>query len=90
LKIVDWWRLQIWLNNVPHTGLVSYKKDQNWVKQEEDKFIFPGGGTQFKIGALHYIEFIQEVWDPFSSTLPLSLLLVAVLISLSSSFFKLS
>jgi hypothetical protein len=65
LKIVDWWRLQIWLKNVPHTGLVSYKKDQNWVKQEEYKFIFPGGGTQFKIGALHYIEFIQEVWDLF-------------------------
>jgi SAM-dependent methyltransferase len=61
LKIVVWWRLQIWLKNVPHTGLVSNKKDQNWVKQEEDKFIFPGGGTQFKTGALHYIEFIQEM-----------------------------
>lgn len=22
---------------------------------------FPGGGTQFKHGALHYIDFIQEV-----------------------------
>lgn len=22
---------------------------------------FPGGGTQFKFGALHYIEFIQNV-----------------------------
>jgi len=69
---------------------VSYKKDQNWVKQEEDKFIFPGGGTQFKSGALHYIEFIQEVWISSSSSLPLSLFLVAVLISLSSSFFELS
>jgi hypothetical protein len=23
--------------------------------------VFPGGGTQFKYGALHYIDFIQEV-----------------------------
>ena len=55
--------VQIWYNNVPHPGLVSYKKDQNWVKKSGDKLIFPGGGTQFKHGALHYIDFIEQVKD---------------------------
>ncbi|MCO5581092.1 hypothetical protein L7F22_034968 [Adiantum nelumboides] len=41
-------RYEVWFNNVPHLGLVSYKKDQNWVKKSSDKLIFPGGGTQFK------------------------------------------
>ncbi|CAM6019141.1 unnamed protein product [Sphagnum balticum] len=58
------WKLsrdQIWLHNVPHMGLVSYKQDQNWVRQAGDKLLFPGGGTQFKSGAGHYIDFIQEL-----------------------------
>ncbi|CAK9213095.1 unnamed protein product [Sphagnum troendelagicum] len=54
-------RDQIWMHNVPHMGLVSYKKDQNWVRQAGDKLLFPGGGTQFKTGAGHYIDFIQEL-----------------------------
>ena len=51
------------MSNVPHTQLVSYKADQNWVKVSANKemLIFPGGGTQFKNGATHYINFIQEV-----------------------------
>ena len=53
--------VQIWYSNVPHPGLVSYKKDQNWVKRSGEKLLFPGGGTQFKHGAHHYIEFIQQV-----------------------------
>lgn len=53
--------LQIWYNNVPHTKLVEYKGHQNWVKVSGEHLIFPGGGTQFKHGALHYIDFIQEV-----------------------------
>ena len=53
--------LQIWYNNVPHTKLVEYKGHQNWVKVSGEYLIFPGGGTQFKHGALHYIDFIQKV-----------------------------
>ena len=55
---------QIWYSNVPHPGLVSYKKDQNWVKKAGDKLIFPGGGTQFKHGAMHYIDhlFVTCIW----------------------------
>lgn len=53
-------RDQIWYNNVPHTQLVEFKGHQNWVNISGEHLIFPGGGTQFKRGALHYIDFIQE------------------------------
>lgn len=54
--------LKVWFSNVPHTQLVSYKADQNWVKVSKDgkKLIFPGGGTQFKHGATHYIDFLEQ------------------------------
>jgi hypothetical protein len=54
--------LQIWLKNVPHTKLVEYKKSQNWVRISGKLLVFPGGGTQFKDGALSYINFIEEVY----------------------------
>ncbi|CAL1379800.1 unnamed protein product [Linum trigynum] len=53
-------REKIWYSNVPHTKLVEYKGHQNWVKVDGQYIIFPGGGTQFKHGALHYIDFINE------------------------------
>ncbi|KAL6906177.1 hypothetical protein ACP4OV_003778 [Aristida adscensionis] len=53
-------RDKIWYHNVPHTMLASYKGHQNWVKVSGEHLTFPGGGTQFKNGALHYIELIQE------------------------------
>ncbi|CAM0901430.1 unnamed protein product [Alopecurus aequalis] len=53
-------RDQIWYNNVPHTQLVEFKGHQNWLNISGEHLIFPGGGTQFKYGALHYIDFIQE------------------------------
>ena len=53
--------MQIWYTNVPHTKLAEYKGHQNWVKVTGEYLTFPGGGTQFKHGALHYIDFIQEV-----------------------------
>ncbi|KAL5982724.1 hypothetical protein ACLOJK_016800 [Asimina triloba] len=53
-------RDKIWFFNVPHTKLAVVKGHQNWVKVTGDLLTFPGGGTQFKNGALHYIDFIQE------------------------------
>ncbi|KAK4774000.1 hypothetical protein SAY87_029019 [Trapa incisa] len=53
-------RGKIWYNNVPHTKLAEVKGHQNWVKVTGEYLTFPGGGTQFKNGALHYIDFIQE------------------------------
>ncbi|KAJ1274860.1 hypothetical protein BS78_05G092400 [Paspalum vaginatum] len=53
-------RDKIWYGNVPHTKLAAYKGHQNWVKVSGEHLTFPGGGTQFKHGALHYIELIQN------------------------------
>lgn len=53
-------RDKIWYSNVPHTRLAEYKGHQNWVKVTGEYLTFPGGGTQFKHGALHYIEFIEQ------------------------------
>ncbi|XP_057550366.1 probable methyltransferase PMT26 [Amaranthus tricolor] len=54
-------REKIWYANVPHTKLVQIKGHQNWVKVSGEYLTFPGGGTQFKNGALHYIDFIEQV-----------------------------
>ncbi|CAF1700870.1 hypothetical protein HID58_052250 [Brassica napus] len=53
-------RDMVWYNNVPHPKLVEYKKEQNWVKKEGEFLVFPGGGTQFKYGVTHYVEFIEK------------------------------
>ncbi|KAI4327662.1 hypothetical protein L6164_020097 [Bauhinia variegata] len=53
-------RDKIWYHNVPHTKLVEVKGHQNWVKVSGEFLTFPGGGTQFIHGALHYIDFIQQ------------------------------
>ncbi|XP_068651803.1 probable methyltransferase PMT26 [Aristolochia californica] len=53
-------RIKIWYHNVPHTMLAVVKGHQNWVKVTGEYLTFPGGGTQFKHGALHYVDFVQE------------------------------
>ncbi|KAM7523498.1 hypothetical protein LguiA_013400 [Lonicera macranthoides] len=55
-------REKIWYHNVPHTKLAEIKGHQNWVKVSGEYLTFPGGGTQFKNGALHYIDFIQQIF----------------------------
>lgn len=55
--------LQIWYDNAPHSKLVDYKKNQNWVQKSGDYFVFPGGGTQFKDGVGNYIKLIEKVMD---------------------------
>ncbi|GAB4855692.1 hypothetical protein Ancab_024334 [Ancistrocladus abbreviatus] len=54
-------REKVWYNNVPHPKLAEVKGHQNWVKVSGEYLTFPGGGTQFKHGALHYIEFIETI-----------------------------
>nr|CAB3471417.1 unnamed protein product [Digitaria exilis] len=53
-------RDRVWYSNVPHTKLVEVKGHQNWVKVSGQHLTFPGGGTQFIHGALHYIDFLQQ------------------------------
>lgn len=54
-------RDEVWFDNVPHTRLVEDKGGQNWISRKEDKFIFPGGGTQFIHGANKYLDQISEM-----------------------------
>ncbi|XP_019182494.1 PREDICTED: probable methyltransferase PMT27 [Ipomoea nil] len=53
-------REKIWYHNVPNTLLAEVKGHQNWVKVSGEFLVFPGGGTQFIHGALHYIDFLQQ------------------------------
>ncbi|GJM87865.1 hypothetical protein PR202_ga03861 [Eleusine coracana subsp. coracana] len=57
-------RDKIRYHNVPHTRLAAYKGHQNWVKVSGEHLTFPGGGTQFKHGAAHYIDVMQESLPP--------------------------
>lgn len=52
---------------------MQYKGHQNWVKVSGEYLTFPGGGTQFKNGALHYIDKIQEVCYHSFDTLTFSI-----------------
>ncbi|KAK1410449.1 hypothetical protein QVD17_36986 [Tagetes erecta] len=53
-------RNKIWFHNVPHKSLANIKGHQNWVKVTGEFLTFPGGGTQFIHGALHYIDMLQQ------------------------------
>ncbi|KAI7736629.1 hypothetical protein M8C21_025714 [Ambrosia artemisiifolia] len=53
-------RDKIWFHNVPHKSLANIKGHQNWVKVTGEFLTFPGGGTQFIHGALHYIDMLQQ------------------------------
>ncbi|KAL9396080.1 hypothetical protein Peur_010333 [Populus x canadensis] len=54
-------RDEVWFSNVPHTRLVEDKGVQNWIALKKDKFVFPGGGTQFIHGADQYLNQISEM-----------------------------
>ncbi|XP_057531885.1 probable methyltransferase PMT10 [Amaranthus tricolor] len=54
-------RDEVWFNNVPHTRLVQDKGGQNWISIKGDKFVFPGGGTQFIHGADQYLDQIAQM-----------------------------
>ncbi|GFY92916.1 S-adenosyl-L-methionine-dependent methyltransferases superfamily protein [Actinidia rufa] len=50
-----------WFSNVPYRRLTVLKKNQNWVRLEGDRLVFPGGGTSFPKGVEGYIEEINGV-----------------------------
>ncbi|KAI9113093.1 hypothetical protein K1719_015618 [Acacia pycnantha] len=54
-------RDEVWFANVPHTRLVEDKGGQNWISIKKDKFVFPGGGTQFIHGADKYLDQISAM-----------------------------
>ncbi|MBA0612734.1 hypothetical protein Godav_013307, partial [Gossypium davidsonii] len=54
-------RDEVWFSNMPHSRLVEDKGGQNWISIKKDKFIFPGGGTQFIHGADQYLNQISQM-----------------------------
>ncbi|KAL5096106.1 hypothetical protein RYX36_000433 [Vicia faba] len=50
-----------WFSNVPFTKLVEYKKLQNWIRLEGDRFLFPGGGTSFPNGVQGYVDDLKKL-----------------------------
>ncbi|TKY64744.1 methyltransferase PMT19 [Spatholobus suberectus] len=50
-----------WFSNVPFPKLVEYKKSQNWVRLEGDRFVFPGGGTSFPEGVKAYVDALNRL-----------------------------
>lgn len=50
-----------WFSNVPFSKLVEYKKSQNWVRLEGERFVFPGGGTSFPQGVKGYVDALKSV-----------------------------
>ncbi|KAI3847032.1 hypothetical protein MKX03_018211 [Papaver bracteatum] len=54
-------RDEVWFVNVPHTRLVKDKGGQNWITRVKDKFVFPGGGTQFIHDADEYLNQISKM-----------------------------
>ncbi|KAH9626465.1 hypothetical protein KSS87_006425 [Heliosperma pusillum] len=77
-------REKIWFANVPHIKLAEVKGHQNWVQASGEYLTFPGGGTQFMHGALHYIDFIQKIWR---LPLVLNVLATVILTSIYSNKF---
>ncbi|KAI3681714.1 hypothetical protein L6452_36518 [Arctium lappa] len=51
---------KIWHENMPYNKLAERKGHQGWMKKEGPHFIFPGGGTMFPDGAVHYIEQLEH------------------------------
>ncbi|KAI5065436.1 hypothetical protein GOP47_0020131 [Adiantum capillus-veneris] len=54
-------RDEVWYGNVPHMRLVEDKGGQNWIAIKKNKFIFPGGGTQFAHGADQYLDEMERM-----------------------------
>ncbi|CAH8306054.1 unnamed protein product [Eruca vesicaria subsp. sativa] len=50
-----------WFKNVPFKKLTEFKRTQNWIRLEGDRFVFPGGGTSFPGGAKDYVNAILGV-----------------------------
>nr|XP_043619576.1 probable pectin methyltransferase QUA3 [Erigeron canadensis] len=51
---------KIWHENMPYNKLADRKGHQGWMKKDGAHFIFPGGGTMFPDGAVHYIEQLEH------------------------------
>lgn len=46
---------------MPYDWINKQKSNQNWLRKEGDKFIFPGGGTMFPHGVSAYVDLMQDL-----------------------------
>ncbi|KAG6782575.1 hypothetical protein POTOM_011985 [Populus tomentosa] len=54
-------RDQCWYRNVPYDWINKQKSNQNWLRKEGEKFLFPGGGTMFPRGVGAYVDLMQDL-----------------------------
>ncbi|KAJ6821771.1 putative methyltransferase PMT21 [Iris pallida] len=54
-------RDECWYRNVPYDWINSQKSNQNWLRKEGEKFLFPGGGTMFPHGVGAYVDLMQDL-----------------------------
>ncbi|KAK8658826.1 hypothetical protein V6N13_029045 [Hibiscus sabdariffa] len=54
-------RDQCWYRNVPYNWINKQKSNQNWLRKEGEKFMFPGGGTMFPRGVGAYVDLMQDL-----------------------------
>lgn len=47
--------------NVPYDWINNKKYDQNWLRKEGEKFLFPGGGSMFSKGVRSYVDLMQDL-----------------------------
>ncbi|KAH9320963.1 hypothetical protein KI387_015602 [Taxus chinensis] len=52
---------ECWYRNVPYEWINNQKSNQNWVRKEGEKFLFPGGGTMFPRGVSEYVDRMEEL-----------------------------
>lgn len=49
------------VRNVPYDWINKQKSNQNWLRKEGEKFLFPGGGTMFPRGVGAYVDLMQDL-----------------------------
>lgn len=54
-------RDECWYRNVPYNWINKQKSNQNWLRKEGEKFLFPGGGTMFPRGVGAYVDLMQDL-----------------------------
>ncbi|KAH7659009.1 Sterol 24-C-methyltransferase protein [Dioscorea alata] len=54
-------RDECWYRNVPYNWINNQKSNQNWLRKEGEKFIFPGGGTMFPRGVGAYVDLMEDL-----------------------------
>ncbi|PPE01992.1 hypothetical protein GOBAR_DD00989 [Gossypium barbadense] len=54
-------RDECWYRNVPYNWINKQKSNQNWLRKQGEKFLFPGGGTMFPRGVGAYVDLMQDL-----------------------------